>query len=95
MKGGLRSSVVGRQSAAQPSVSLEGSPASASAKKPLIAITSWQKAGVLTLLLGLIWVRMLRRRKAAHKICAHCGHKNPQHLTNCTKCQAPLFSVDT
>ena len=58
-------------------------------------MTSWQKAGVLTLLLGLIWIRMLRRRKAAHKECPHCGHKNAQHLTNCTKCQAPLFSIDT
>ncbi|HJV88902.1 MAG TPA: hypothetical protein VJ623_01245 [Holophagaceae bacterium] len=57
-------------------------------------MTSWQKAGVLTLLLGLIWVRMLRRRKAAHKVCPHCGHKNAQHLTNCIKCQAPLFGID-
>ncbi len=57
-------------------------------------MTSWQKAGVLTLLLGLIWVRMLRRRKAALKVCPHCEHKNPHHLTNCTKCQAPLFSID-
>ena len=77
----------------QPSISLEGSPSPAP-KKSMLAITSLQKAGVLTLLLGLIWIRMLRRRKAAHKICPHCGHKNPQHLTNCTKCQAPLFGVD-
>jgi hypothetical protein len=80
-----------RLEAHQPSVSLEGSPSSAPAKKSVIALTSLQKAGVLTLLLGLIWVRMLRRRKAAHKECPHCGHKNAPHLTNCTKCQAPLF----
>ena len=78
----------------QPSVTLEGSPSPAPVKKPWLAITTWQKAGVVTLLLGLIWVRQMRRRKARLKVCAHCGHKNPHHLTNCTKCQAPLFTLD-
>ena len=51
----------------------------------------WQKAGLLILLLGLLYLRQFRKRRARLKICSHCNAKNPTHLTNCAKCGAPLF----
>jgi ribosomal protein L40E len=51
----------------------------------------WQKTGLLILLLGLLYLRLFRKRQARRKLCSHCNEKNPTHLTNCAKCGAPLF----
>ncbi len=74
----------------QPTVQLEGEPAQAP-KGGLLHLTSTQKVIGITLLLGLIWIRSFRRRKRVERICSVCNTKNPRHLTNCTKCGAPLF----
>ena len=65
-------------------------------KAPLTSPTGvifqgWQKASLLILLLGILYLRQFRKRQARRKICSHCAEKNPIHLTNCAKCGAPLF----
>lgn len=50
-----------------------------------------QKYGVLVLVLGLLYLRLFKKRRAKLKVCSHCSQKNPTHLTNCAKCGAPLF----
>jgi hypothetical protein len=75
----------------QPAIQLEGEPQRPPQAKHWISLTTPQKALAVTLLLGLIWVRSLRRRKKVERICSVCNTKNARHLTNCTKCGAPLF----
>ena len=54
-------------------------------------LPAWQKIGLLVLLLGVLYLRQFRQRRARRKLCPHCDEKNPTHLTNCAKCGAPLF----
>ncbi len=54
-------------------------------------LQGWQKASLLILLLGVLYLRQFRTRRARRKVCSHCSAKNPTHLTNCAKCGAPLF----
>jgi hypothetical protein len=75
----------------RPTVQLESEPQQPAPKGGLLHLTSTQKAVGVTLLLGLIWVRTFRRRKKIERTCSSCNQKNPRHLTNCTKCGAPLF----
>ena len=81
--------------AAQPSVSLQENPAPP--PKPAsptgFLLQPWQKGGLLVILLGILYVRMLRRKKVHTLTCSHCGKKNPPHLANCQKCAAPLLRM--
>lgn len=81
--------------ARQPVLELrEGQQAQPTVKSPTgIVLTTYQKAGLLVLVLGLLYYRFFMRRRRMDKICAHCGHRNPAHRTNCTKCSAPLFTA--
>ena len=54
----------------------------------------WQKGGLLVMLLGVLYLRIWRRKQARILICSHCGKKNPPHQSNCQKCAAPLMRVD-
>jgi len=54
-------------------------------------LTGYQKGIFLCLLLGLLYLRLYRRKRSQDKICSHCGERNPPHQTNCRKCSAPLF----
>lgn len=51
------------------------------------------KVFLVVLLLGVLWVRLSLRRRSRDKVCSHCGHRNPPHRSNCTKCSAPLFKA--
>lgn len=62
------------------------------AKSPTgFVMQGWQKSTLLIVLLGVLYLRQFRKRRARRKVCSHCGEKNPVHLTNCAKCGAPLF----
>jgi ribosomal protein L40E len=79
----------------QTTLSLEGQPAKPMAESPTgFFLQPWQKAGLLIILLGILYLRMWRRKQARILICSHCGKKNPPHQSNCQKCAAPLMRVD-
>jgi len=76
---------------AQPSMEI-AQPSRRSAGSPTgFILTGYEKAGLLCLLLGLMYLRLYRRKRAKDKICSHCGQRNPPHQTNCKQCSAPLF----
>lgn len=54
----------------------------------------WQKGLLLVVLLGALYFRILRRKRARTLVCNHCGKKNPPHQSNCQKCAAPLMRLD-
>jgi hypothetical protein len=56
-----------------------------------LVLTGPQKGVVLCVLLGLLYLRLYRRKRTQDKICSHCGRRNPPHQTNCMECSAPLF----
>jgi len=62
-------------------------PASAAA----FSLTVLQKSILLVLILGLLYVRLLRRRRLGDRLCPHCNTRNPRHLAHCRHCGAPLF----
>ena len=79
----------------QPTLSLEAQPAKPKAENPMgLFLQPWQKGGLLILLLGILYLRIWRRKQARTQICSHCGKKNPPHQSNCQKCAAPLLRVD-
>jgi ribosomal protein L40E len=79
----------------QPTLSLEEQPAKPKAESPTgFFLQPTQKAGLLVLLLGILYLRFWRRKQARIRICSHCGKKNPPHQSNCQKCAAPLMRVD-
>lgn len=79
----------------QPSLSLEEQPAKAKVESPTgLILQPWQKGILLIVLLGLLYLRIWRRKQAKIQICSHCGKKNPPHQSNCQKCAAPLMRVD-
>jgi len=53
--------------------------------------TTTQKAFLVVIAMGLLYVRLAMRRRKKRKICAHCGKVNPPHQANCMDCSAPLF----
>jgi len=76
----------------QTTLSLEGQPAKPKEESPSgFYLQPWQKAGLLILLLGILYLRIWRRKQANYSVCSHCGKKNPPHQSNCQKCAAPLF----
>jgi len=79
----------------QPAVSLQEQPAKP--EKPWsptgIVLQGWQKGLLLVIVLGILYLRLLRRKKARVQVCSHCGQKNPPHLSNCQKCAAPLIHL--
>ncbi|NWJ42283.1 MAG: hypothetical protein HXX12_15075 [Geothrix sp.] len=79
----------------QPTLSLEGQPAKPKVESPTgFFLQPWQKGILLVVILGILYLRILRRKQAKTQICSHCGKKNPPHQSNCQKCAAPLMRVD-
>jgi ribosomal protein L40E len=79
----------------QTTLSLEGQPAAPKRESPTgFFLQPWQKGGLIVLLLGVLYLRIWRRKQARALICSHCGKKNPSHQSNCQKCAAPLMRVD-
>ena len=72
----------------QPTVSLEGTPPPAAT--PWFVLTSGQKGTLVVVLLGILYLRIWRRKRARIQVCSHCGAKNPPHQSNCHRCAAPL-----
>jgi len=53
----------------------------------------WQKGCLLVVLLGVLYLRIWRRKQTHTLVCSHCGKKNPPHQSNCQKCAAPLMTL--
>jgi ribosomal protein L40E len=79
----------------QPTLSLEEQPAKPRAASPTgFYLQPWQKGSLLIVVLGILYLRIWRRKQARVLICSHCGKTNPPHQSNCQKCSAPLMRVD-
>lgn len=79
----------------QTTLSLEQQPAAPKGDKPSgFHLQPMQKGGLLVLLLGVLYLRIWRRKQSKALYCSHCGKKNPPHQSNCQKCAAPLMRVD-
>jgi ribosomal protein L40E len=79
----------------QPTLSLEEQPPKPKAGSPTgLYLQPWQKGVLLVAILGVLYLRMWRRKQARSIICSHCGKKNPPHQSHCQKCAAPLMRVD-
>jgi hypothetical protein len=77
----------------QPSVQLEEAPPKPVQSPTGVVFSGPQKAGLLLLVLGLLYLRLWRQKRANTQVCSHCGQKNPPHQVNCLKCAAPLFKA--
>ena len=76
----------------QPRLSLEEQPGKPEVGSPTgLVLQGWQKGSLLIVLLGILYLRIWRRKQARIQICGHCGKKNPPHQSNCQKCAAPLM----
>ncbi len=73
----------------QPTLSMEGQEPAAPTGSYVLKQST--KVGLIVLLLGMLWARLMLRRRSQDRICSHCGHRNPRHISNCSKCSAPLF----
>lgn len=58
-----------------------------------LVFQTWQKGLLLVFFLGILYVRLWRRKQTRTVVCSHCGKKNPPHLLNCQKCAAPLMQI--
>ena len=77
---------------AQPSMEFKEQTARTGARSPTgIVLTGYEKGVALCLVLGLLYLRLYRRKRSQDKICSHCSTRNPPHQTNCRQCSAPLF----
>ena len=83
---------------AQPAISLQEKPAAPPDQKPHsptgFVLQSWEKGLLLVLLLGILYLRLWRRKRARTVVCSHCGKPNPPHRSNCQKCAAPLLKLN-
>lgn len=78
----------------QPTLSLQEQPAEPKVQSPtVLVLQSWQKGLLLIVLLGVLYLRIWRRKQARIQVCSHCGKKNPPHQSNCQKCAAPLLNL--
>jgi ribosomal protein L40E len=75
----------------QPTLSLEEQPKAPTPGAAGFRLQPGQKALLLIVLLGVLYLRIWRRKQARIQICSHCGKKNPPHQSNCQKCAAPLM----
>lgn len=79
----------------QTTLSLQEQPAPPKAGSPTgFYLQPWQKGILLVVVLGILYLRIWRRKQARTQICSHCGKKNPPHQSNCMKCAAPLMRVE-
>jgi ribosomal protein L40E len=77
---------------AQPEMEITQQPQKGKINSPTgIVLTGYEKGIALCVVLGIMYVRLARRKRNKEKICAHCGKRNPPHQTNCIDCSAPLF----
>ena len=77
----------------QPSVQLGQDPPKPVHSPTGVVFSGPQKAGLLLLVLGMLYLRLWRRKRAKDQFCDHCGTRNPPHRVNCSKCSAPLFQA--
>jgi len=79
----------------QQTFSLSEQPAKPKQESPVgFFLQPWQKGVLLIVLLGILYLRIWRRKQKKTHICSHCGKKNPPHQSNCMKCAAPLMRVE-
>ncbi len=78
----------------QTTLSLQEQPAPPKQVSPTgFFLQPWQKGILLIVLLGILYLRIWRRKQVRVQICSHCGKKNPPHQSNCQKCAAPLLNM--
>jgi tRNA(Ile2) C34 agmatinyltransferase TiaS len=54
---------------------------------------NYQKYGLLILLAGLLYLRLVLRKRRNERTCPRCGHRNQSQLSNCAKCSSPLMDL--
>ncbi len=78
----------------QQTIELQTQPTQAGLQSPTgFVFGSTQKMILLVIVGLLLYLRLHLRRRKKDRVCAHCGHRNPPHRQNCTKCSAPLMQV--
>ncbi|HLO67832.1 MAG TPA: hypothetical protein VK188_12485 [Holophaga sp.] len=81
------------QAMAQPTMEINQQPSRRDSRSPTgFILTGYEKGILLCLLLGVLYLRLYKRKRKKDKICSHCGTRNPSHQTNCKQCSAPLFN---
>lgn len=76
----------------QPAVELQQEPPKPPAgPRPWYVLTPSMKLQLIILIGALLYLRLWMRKRQRDQICSHCGHRNPTHRTNCSRCSAPLF----
>jgi ribosomal protein L40E len=58
-----------------------------------IIFQDYQKAVLLIIVAGLLYLRLTLRRRKNDKICPNCEARNLYHTTNCSKCSTPLIDL--
>jgi len=76
---------------AQPAMAVTQHPREGVKSPTGFVLRGYEKGVILCVLLGLLYLRLYRRKRSQDKVCSHCGQRNPPHQTNCLKCSAPLF----
>jgi ribosomal protein L40E len=78
---------------AQPTMDLSQASSRRDPRSPTgFVLTGVEKGLILCLLLGILYLRLYKRKRSRDKVCSHCGTRNPSHQTNCRQCSAPLFT---
>jgi len=54
---------------------------------------NYQKYGLLILLAGLLYFRLVLRKRKNDRVCPRCDFRNQPHISNCTNCGAPLMDT--
>ncbi len=75
----------------QPAIELQTQAPKLVAARPWYALTGSSKILLLIIIGGLLYLRLWKRKRQRDHVCDHCGHRNPPHRANCTRCSAPLF----
>ncbi len=76
----------------QPAIELKQQPTKLPAgARPGYYLTPGMKMLLIILIGGLLYLRLWQRKRQRDHICSHCGHRNPPHRANCSRCSAPLF----
>jgi ribosomal protein L40E len=64
------------------------------AEEPKFVLQNYQREGLLIIVLGILYLRLILRRRKKERICSRCNHSNPSDRTNCASCSAPLLTFD-
>lgn len=76
----------------QPAIELQQQPPKPPAgPRPWYVLSPSSKMLLLICVGALLYLRLWKRKRQRDHVCSHCGHRNPPHRANCSRCSAPLF----